>query len=498
MGRKLHFVLGAILALVVLVFGFGDIAEAKAHRSVRFDSVSLRNMGELSQELRVEFFDVRRGGRIARHPGQKFTIGLAGGSSFRWERLRIGKVYLVKVTRITTDADELVLVVPYVAVRGVEGRVIEIPGEAAPIDPRDEQIAALQAQIAALELLMSAKNADIEALLAQIGSLQKRIDDLVRAQVSGPTLTVAISTATPPAKIAVMGASSIPILTVRFSANNFDSLRTAGVVLKNKVTGGRSGLASFMGITAWNGAAQVAGPTDLVMTSDSEGAATLLLSNLVTPKNGSIDLTFKADVASWNSGGAVSGSAHQFRVEASSLEVLTVGSPSTWATVVGSAVGNSMTVARTNLTLSTTSSGSTSHARTVMDALGTVIATADSSYQALLESLKVMFSGSAATYQGGAQTLLFVDTATGFGLQVNSQWDEVRGAWVATMPLGYLVSAGVSKTWLVRTNSSNFPDAPGVTESLTVTVIGGSWSDGTTTFDLDSAILPLALANVSY
>jgi hypothetical protein len=233
---------------------------------------------------------------------------------------------------------------------------------------------------------------------------------------------------------------------------------------------------------------------------------------LVVPKNGSKELTLKADVPTFSSGGAVSGSSHIFKVLANAdvgngttVTAKSVGSPTATVTVTGApAVGNAIKVYRTKLSAtSVTTTGN--HARSSVDTVGSIVFSADSAYQATLTSVILRFSGLAVSNGSTAFAVDLIDTQTGVALTGASQQTCTPGAGNScsvTFSPAYVISAGTSKTVNVRANTSSFYDAASTAEALSVTILSASdltWTDGTTAgITLETIQAPVVISNLTY
>jgi len=326
---------------------------------------------------------------------------------------------------------------------------------------------------------------------------------------AGPTLTVAVGSATAAAKNVVMGSTNNELFSFRLSADNVDDVRVTDIIVSSTISGNTAGLSNFQNVTLWDGATQVAGPVSLVPgATAASGTVTFSLNTpVVVAKNSSKDLTVKADVATFTSGGAKSGSSHIFKVVANAaLTAKSVGSATATVTVSGApAAGNAIAVYRTKLTATATTMTGT-HSRSSVDNVGTLVFTADSAYQAVLNSVVLKFSGSAVG-TSAPQTFVvdLIDTATGVALTGASQQTCTPGTGSScsvTFQPTYTISAGLAKSVIVRINSSNMPDTASTNEALSVTIASASdltWSDGTTaSISLEAIQAPVVIANLVY
>ncbi len=334
---------------------------------------------------------------------------------------------------------------------------------------------------------------------------------------SGPTLTLAAGSNTAPAKQVVMGSTNNELATFRLSADSVDDIRITDLTVSDTMSSGSS-TASFQKMALYQGSTCLAGcdtnglPMTVASTNSSSVAFALSGSGLVIPKNGSVEVTVKGDVPNFTSGGSVSGSSHVFKILATTdVTARSVGSPTATVTVSAPGVsGNSITVYKTKLTTSASCMpvGSCGiHTRSSVDEVGKLTFTADASYQAVLSTVSLKFSGLAVSNGSTAFTVDLIDTATGVALTGASQQTCTPGAGnscsVSFSP-AYTISAGSSnaKVVIVRINSSSFYDAASTNEALSVTVnAAGSvlWSDGTSTgISLEATQVPVVVINTSY
>ncbi len=171
-----------LLALVVmLVFGSAvTSAEAGSYREPRhvshrhipgYGALVVRNgvEGDLPHELQVEVTWMNRRGKLHHRPSEKVTVTIAGGGSYRWEKVRRGRLYLVTVTDVPSG--QVLLRQPYVVIRGVEMAVLAIPGVP---DPRVALIAALNQQVETLTEQATAAGQTNSDLQTQIIALNQQ------------------------------------------------------------------------------------------------------------------------------------------------------------------------------------------------------------------------------------------------------------------------------------------------------------------------------------
>ncbi len=324
---------------------------------------------------------------------------------------------------------------------------------------------------------------------------------------SGPTLTVATGSDTAPSKYVVMGSTGNALLTIRLTADNVEDIRVTDISLTDTVGNGSAGIASFQNVTLWNGSTQVAGPISMTMSGSSVATATFSLNPVIVPKNGTVNLVVKGDVATYSSGGATSNSTHAFGLSQPTYFVTAYGKDSnTSATKSGSASGNTVTVYRTKLSLSSAVLGSsTGRTRVAVDDLATLNFTADSAYQAVVGTVTVKFSGQAVSNGSTAFTVDLLDANTNSALGSAAQQTCTPGAGNScsvTFNPSYTVDPGTTKAAKVRVNSSSFYNGSNTSDSLSALINAASgitFNDGTTSnISIESTVVPFTIANVSY
>lgn len=328
---------------------------------------------------------------------------------------------------------------------------------------------------------------------------------------SGPTLTVAVGSDTSPAKQVVMNSTGNSLFTMRLTANNVEDVRVTAITLEDTVAGATStGVASFGNMYLYDGTTVLAGPLSISMAGFSSGSLAFSLgAGVIVPKNGSKTLLLKGDVPSYDSGGAVSGSTHNFRLlDSATSSVTALGASSNGtATVTGTPNSNTSTVYRTKVSLSSALIGAaTSRTRTAVDDIATLNFSANSSYQALLNSVTIKFQGQAVS-NGTAFSVDLIDANTNVALGSAASAVSCTGVGnscsVTFSPI-FTIDAGTMKQAKVRVNSSVFYNAASQSEGLSILVSGTGdvlISDGTTggaAIPLESLVVPFTVANVSY
>jgi hypothetical protein len=129
---------------------------------------------------------------------------------------------------------------------------------------------------------------------------------------------------------------------------------------------------------------------------------------------------------------------------------------------------------------------------------------ANSSYQAVLNTVVLTFSGGAVTGSPNfSVSLIDANTNATLGASVPATC-TVAGTCTATFNPAFTIDAGSTKATKVRVNSSAFTNGASVTDSMSVTVNGVNdvtISDGTSggaSIPLESTLVPFSVVNVSY
>jgi hypothetical protein len=325
---------------------------------------------------------------------------------------------------------------------------------------------------------------------------------------SGPTLTIAVASDTAPAKQVVMGSTGNSLASWRFTADNVDDIRVTDFTVTDTITSGTAGKASFQNLTLWDGSTQVAGPLSLTLSSASRGAAAFSLNPVIVPKNSSKTLTLRGDIATFSSGGAVSGSSHAFAFSSSTTDVTAqaVGNSAATVTISGTATGTAQSVYRTKVTLSSALLGSASNrSRVAVDDVATLSFTADAANQATLNTVVLRFSGLAVSAATSFNVDL-IDSSTNALLGSAAQDSCAQSAATPTCDVtftpAFIIDAGTTKTTKVRVNSGTFTNTANTSDSMSIIVPTASdfdFGDGTTNgIGLEATVSPFTVVNVAY
>ncbi len=330
---------------------------------------------------------------------------------------------------------------------------------------------------------------------------------------SGPTLTVAQASESAPTKQVVMGSTGNSLFTLRLTADNVEDVRVTDITLADSIGSGATGIASYENLTLYDGTTVVAGPLGMTMPGSATSSVSFSLQGggVIVLKNGTKNLELKGNVATFSSGGATSGSTHNWGLLNSTSSVTAYGKDSSAsATVSGSPTSNTSTVYRTKVTLSSSLLGSSSgRARTAVDDLATLNFAANSSYQAVLGTVSLKFSGIAVTNGTASFTVDLIDTNTNVNIGSAAQQTCIPGvgnSCTVTFAPQFTIDSGTTKATKIRINSASLFDASVAgSQSLSVLVNGTDQSstvmiyDGSTqAIPLEATVVPFTVVNVSY
>lgn len=327
---------------------------------------------------------------------------------------------------------------------------------------------------------------------------------------TGPALGLTLGSSVA-ARYMVMGSTGNTLVNFSFTNDNVDDIRITDITVSDTISSGSDGVASFQNLEIYDGSTKLAGP--LSMTSAGSGASGTVAFSLTNPlviaKNASKSVTLKGDVATFSSGGAVSNSSHIFKINANGdLIVKSVGSPTATVTVSGAPItGNSHTVYRTNLSLSSAVMGAASNrTRKANDDVAKMTFGADSAYKAVVGTVTLKFTGAAVTSGGTAFAVDLIDDATGSAWKstssVNCTPGQGNSCSVTFNPTSAEVAAGGTEVVRVRVNSASFTNGASATDALSISVQSAGdlrWNDGTTSnISFESRLAPFTVADVSY
>ncbi len=326
------------------------------------------------------------------------------------------------------------------------------------------------------------------------------------ALASTRTLTVAQDSATSPSKFVVMSSSGNSLFKVRLTADNVEDVKITDITFRDTFTS-TGGIASLSNLELYDSGTRVGGPLPLTVASGATtGTVTFSFSTpIVVTKSTSKTIELRGNIPTYEAG-AVSGSVHNLGIP-TTASVVALGKDSNGSvTVSGTPNSNTSTVARTKLTLASALLGSSSNrTRAAVDDIATMTFTADAGYQATVSTVTLKFSGLAVS-NGTSFSASLIDADT------NATWGSSAASGTVTGGAGnsksvsffpnYVLSAGASKSVKVRVDSSGFFDASTQgSQSLSVIVNSEgdlTWSDGTTSFNLEATVVPFTVVNVSY
>ncbi len=326
---------------------------------------------------------------------------------------------------------------------------------------------------------------------------------------SGPTLTVAIDSDNVASRYLVMGSTDNVLYKIKLSANNTEDVRLTDITIRDTITNGTAGIASFNNLRLFDGDTLLAGPINMTITSATTGNIVFSLgsaSSLIVGKNNSKTILVKGDVATFISGGAVSNSSHILSILATSSLTAYGKDSSAVATISGSATGTAQVIYRTKPTLTSSVLGSsTGRTRVAIDEIATLNWAANSADDLTLGTVAVKFSGQAASAGSTAFTVDLIDVNTNLALGSATQKTCTPGAGnscTVSFAPAFSITRGTSKAVKLRVNSSSFFNGTNTSDSLSAIINAASdiqWDDGTTSaISWESVQIPITLVNVSY
>ncbi len=338
---------------------------------------------------------------------------------------------------------------------------------------------------------------------------------------SGPSMSINISSNTAPTKQVVMGSTNNSLATFRFTDTaNIEPIKVNKLIFvasSSPVAGATTTVPSFANVGVYSGGTMIGGP----VSASTTGIGTFYYifnfnSPPSVPQNGSLELELRGDVASFISNGALSNAPYAFLFDSTTTDITALGQSSnssvTGASLTkGTPVGNFITVLRTKLTLSSATLGTTSNrVRTAVDDLANLVFSADTGYDATVNTVTVKFQGQAVSTAGSATFGVdLIDSQTGTDWSGSSvqTCNPAAGGTTCVVSFGFspapVISAGTSKTVKVRINSSGLGNVSQQTDSLSVLIPATNsvnWGDGSTTngLTLQATDVPITITTVSY
>lgn len=361
-----------------------------------------------------------------------------------------------------------------------------------------------------------------------------------------PTLTIAIDSATPAAANLVMGSTGNSLASWRFTeTSNVENVKITDLNVFDYVHA-TSLKAGFGNLTLYQGTTLVgtAGSAVTLASTSNPGPGFLyafhFATPVVVPQANSITLTLKGDVSSYSSSGATDNSTHAFKIGTSTEAtndtrqetVVALGNSSNATSAITITVnatgtaGNEMRLLRSKLTVTGAGAGTASgRSKTAVDDLATLTFAADAAGAVTISTVTITFSGSApsstATQNfwatGGVTapqntcvisencyTQLY-DPASALSYFATG---NVTGTSMSFGLNGYTISAGTSKSFTIRTNSTAATKVgvSGVAQTLSMTInaVGDiRWVDAldaaaSTNLSLPATAVPVTIQSVSY
>lgn len=353
---------------------------------------------------------------------------------------------------------------------------------------------------------------------------------------SGPSMSVAISSATASAKQAVMGSTGNSLATFRFTeTSNVEPIKINALTIMAS-SSNASTRAGFLNAKIYSGSTMIGGPVSASSTGGTAPNVTwAYVFNFTTPpvvpQNSSLELELRGDVASNSSQAASSNAVYSFRIASSTLgqsssilDITALGQGSNTALTsstitlspAAAVLGNNITTVRSKLTLSAASLGATSaRVRSAIDDLANLTFTADAADPITVNTVSLTFSGFAVS-TGTTVSVNLIDPSTGADWNNGSASSCISTSNSCTIAFTYtaanipVISAGTSKTIKIRVNSASFYNAASAGDGLTVFINTASssatngtainWGDGSTTngLYLESTIVPITVFNGSF
>ena len=328
-----------------------------------------------------------------------------------------------------------------------------------------------------------------------------------------PSISVSVESALAPASQIVMGSTGNTLAVFRFAeTSNSESVKITDLAVNQNTTT----KCGFGNLTLYQGSTPVGTAGSCLPTANGYSYSFHFATPVVVPQANSISLTLKGDVVSYSSSGAMDNSTHVFSIMARGVTAF--GSTSNAAaTVSGYASSNTMTIIRTKLTVSVAQLGSTvGRAKTSIDDLATLNFEASPAGALKLNNVVVTFAGSAPSSGAGffnvtsnpASCLNCVVQIYDAASAV-SYWPIAASGNTLTFNLGgYTMSAGMSKNFTLRVDSTNGTPTgtSGVSQTLGATIASAgdvSWTDGLDSaavsgLGLVASTIPINIQSVAY
>jgi hypothetical protein len=208
-------------------------------------------------------------------------------------------------------------------------------------------------------------------------------------------------------------------------------------------------------------------------------------SSVVVPQNSSIALELRGDVASFASGGAQSNSTNNFRIESPSSVTAAGGSLATAISGPNNSTaiqGNTITLARTKLTVTSDATGITTsgHPMSSADVMAVFVFTADSANDVTINTVTLKLAGSSLS--SIYVQLIDADAGSVWGTSIARLFDPASSGTASTsvsFAPAYVLSAGATKRVKVQADTTGSTDAVDATFTATTGTTNGTlaqWS----------------------
>lgn len=317
---------------------------------------------------------------------------------------------------------------------------------------------------------------------------------------SAGTANVTVDTSIPPAQQLVLGATGATLGQFRLTASNNEDIRVDQVTV-TIISGSGTGPATFKNLRLFDGSTEIGMGTAVTGTTPTfTSLFTIPNGGIVIPKNGTKILTVKGDVSTFTESPTSHNQAYTIRI-AAAADVRAFGQASSETVTVGGTfplVSNVQTALRTKVTAALTPMGSTSsRARTAADDVAKLTLNADSAYNAEFRGVTLSLSGAALT---NGVSIELVDDATGVTLAGAT---GVTGATVVLTPTDPdFITAGGSKVYRVRINTSTFANAANTSDAFSIQIAAAGnlvvrEQGGASDFGLEARAVPIT-STVSY
>lgn len=294
----------------------------------------------------------------------------------------------------------------------------------------------------------------------------------------GGSLSVSVNTSQPPAQQIVLGATGVSLGQYRFTADNNEDLKITDLTVTASSTSGTSAPATFSNLKLYDGSTEVGQGTALSGSSGAYTSSFHFSNPLVVSKNSTKEYILKGDVATYTASPSSHNQSYRFNVQQVS-HVTAYGVASNQSVSATSSIGfplsaNTQNTLRTKLTAAMAVNGSATRSRNSNDEVAKLTLSVDPAYGAEFKNVQLTFSGTALS--GTTSTVSLVDDATGV-VMATSTFSSVVTTPTLTMASPSsdgLITAGQSKAYRIRIDSSNFTDVNTQTETLSIQIAGAS------------------------